>query len=98
MLGDIEPITARSAFHPSSTTQPQDIEASIPEVEIVNRSLLVPHVDVEGKEVDRSQSLTTENLEERREAISIEVWMWRRRVHHTIRHAELGKTEGFLSG
>ena len=98
MLGDIEPVAPRSAFHPSSTTHPQAIESSIPEVEIVNRSLLVPHIDVEGKEVNRSQSLATENLEERREAISIEVWMWRRRVHHSVRHAELGKTESFLSG
>ena len=98
MLGDIEPVAVRSAFHPSSAMYSQAIEASIPEVEIVNRSLLVSHIDVEGKEVNRSQSLATENLEERREAISIEVWMWRRRVHHSIRHAELGRTEGFLSG
>ena len=74
------------------------MEASIPEVEVVNGSLLVSHIDVEGKEVNRSQSLATENLEERREAISIKVWMWRRRVHHSIRHAEFGRTEGLLSG
>ena len=98
MLRDIEPVATRSALHPSSTKYFQVIEGSIPEVEIVNRSLLVSHIDVEGKEVHRSQSLATENLEERREAISIEVWMWRRRIHHSIRHAELGRTEGFLCG
>ena len=36
---------------------------------------VVTHVDVEGKEVDGSQSLPAQDLEERRQAVSIEVWM-----------------------
>lgn len=54
MLGDIEPVAVRSAFHPSYPKYSQVIEASIPKVEIVDRSLLVSHIDVEGKKVDRS--------------------------------------------
>lgn len=54
MLGDIEPVAVRSAFRPPSATCSQAIDASIPEIEIVNRSLLISHIDVEGKEVDGS--------------------------------------------
>ncbi len=54
MLGDVEPVAGGSALHPSSTTCAQAVEISIPEIEIVNRSLLISHIDVEGKEVDGS--------------------------------------------
>lgn len=43
----------------------------VPEVKIINRALLVAHVNVEGKEVDWGESPTAEDLEERGEAISL---------------------------
>lgn len=54
VLGDVEPVAVRSAFRPSSARCSPAVEASIPEIKIVNRSLLISHVDVEGKEVDGS--------------------------------------------
>ena len=54
VLGDIEPGNLRSAIFPSSATCSQAVKPSIPEIEIVNRSLLISHIDVEGKEVDGS--------------------------------------------
>ena len=54
MLGDIEPVAMRSAFRLSSAMCSQAVNSSLPEIEIVDRSLLISHVDVEGKEVDRS--------------------------------------------
>ena len=52
MLGDIEPVTVGLAIDASSATCSQAVESSIPEIEIVDRSLLISHVDVEGKEID----------------------------------------------
>ena len=66
MLGDIEPVAVRLAFRPSSATCSAAVEASIPEIEIVNRSLLISHVDVEGKKVNGSQSLPAQDLKEGR--------------------------------
>lgn len=43
----------------------------VPEVKIINRALLVAHVNVEGKEIDWGESSTAEDLEERGEAISL---------------------------
>lgn len=43
----------------------------VPEVKIINRALLVAHVNVEGEEVDWGESPTAEDLEERGEAISL---------------------------
>jgi hypothetical protein len=42
-----------------------------PEVQIVYRSLLVAHVDVEGKQVQWRNCLATQHLEQRRKAIPI---------------------------
>lgn len=92
MLGDIEPIAVRLAMELSSAECSQAVESSIPEVKIVDRSLLISHVDVEGKEVDRGQSLPAEDLKKRGQAVPIEIWMWRRRVHHRIRHGESDRT------
>lgn len=44
---------------------------SIPKIKIVDRALLVSHVDIEGKEIDRSEGLATEDLEQRRETVSV---------------------------
>lgn len=54
MLGDIKPMAVKLAFGPTSAMCSQAMEPSIPEIEVVNRSLLISHVDVEGKEVDGS--------------------------------------------
>ena len=75
MLGDIEPVVTGSAFRLSSTMCFQAVNPSIPEIEIVDRSLLISHIDVEGKQVNRSTSLTAEDLKERRQAIAIEIGM-----------------------
>lgn len=42
----------------------------LPEVEVVNRSLLVPHKDIERKKVNRRQGPATQDLEESRKAVS----------------------------
>lgn len=42
------------------------VEGGIPEVEVVYRSLLIAHVDVESEEVDWGQSAAAEHLEEGR--------------------------------
>lgn len=42
-----------------------------PEVKVINRALLVAHVNVEGKEVDWGESSTAEDFEERGETISL---------------------------
>lgn len=49
VLGDIEPVAMRSAFRLSSAMCSQAVNPSIPEIEVVDRSLLISHVDVEGK-------------------------------------------------
>lgn len=43
----------------------------LPEVKIVHRTLLVSHVDVEREEIDGSESPTTQDLEQRRQAIAL---------------------------
>lgn len=45
----------------------------LPEVEIVNRSLLITHVDVEGEEVNRGLCATTEDFEKGGQPISYHV-------------------------
>lgn len=44
---------------------------NLPEVEIVHRTLLVTHVDVEREEIDGSESPATKDLEQRRKAIAL---------------------------
>ena len=44
---------------------------SIPEIQIIDRALLVPHVNIERKQIDGGESPTTEDFEERWEAISL---------------------------
>lgn len=65
VLGDIEPITVGLAKELFSAPCSQAVESSVPEVKIVDRSLLISHVDVEGKEVDRGQGLPAEDLKKR---------------------------------
>ena len=62
MLGDIEPVA--TGLDLCSATRSHAVKSSIPEVKVVNRSLLISHVDVEGKEVDWRQSLPAEDLEQ----------------------------------
>lgn len=52
-----------------------DHKERLPEIKIINRSLLISHVDVEGEEIDGCQSLTTKDLKESRKPIPIEVGM-----------------------
>ena len=47
MLGDIEPVAG--GLDESWATRSESGKSSIPEVEIVDRSLLISHVDVKGK-------------------------------------------------
>ena len=96
MLGDIKPVLVGLATYLSLATCSQPVESNLPEIEIINRSLLISHVDVEGKEVDGGQGLPAKDLEERGQAVSIEIWMWRRRVHHRIRHNESDRTGRLL--
>lgn len=55
---------------------------AIPEIKVVNRSLLISHVNVEGEEVDGCQGLPAEDFEESWQAVSIEVGMRRRSIHY----------------
>lgn len=41
-----------------------------PKVQIINRALLIPHVNVEGEKIDWSKSASTEDFEEGREAVA----------------------------
>jgi hypothetical protein len=43
----------------------------IPEVQVVNSSLLIAHVDIKRKQINRRTSSSTQNLEECREPIAI---------------------------
>ena len=52
MLGDIEPVAGGLDW--LRATSSETGKSSIPEIEIVDRSLLISHIDVEGKQVDRS--------------------------------------------
>ena len=62
MLGDVEPGAIVLAV--------RRLKAGLvggkrlPEIKVINRSLLVSHVDVEGEKVHRSESLSAQDLEE----------------------------------
>ena len=51
MLRDIEPVAGGLDCSWASRSEAE--KSNIPEIEIVDRSLLIPHIDVKGKEVDR---------------------------------------------
>ena len=51
MLGDIEPVAG--GLDRSWATRSEAGKSNIPEIEIVDGSLLISHIDVKGKEVDR---------------------------------------------
>lgn len=47
----------------------------LPEVQIINRALLITHVNVEGKEIDWRKGIATENLKEGWQALTLlEFW------------------------
>ena len=70
MLGDIEPASLRSAL---SRIEKQfscawgtfhNVDNS-PEVKIIHRSLLIPHINIKGEEVDRCEGLPAKDFEKR---------------------------------
>lgn len=56
-----------------------DADAGLPEIQIVDRSLLISHVDVEREQVYRRQRPPTENLEESWQAVPVQVRLRGRR-------------------
>lgn len=62
-----------------------DIE---PKIQIVDRSLLVSHVNVEGEQIDRGQSAPAEDLEESRKSVPVQIGhrRGRRRVRVCMLH------------
>jgi hypothetical protein len=44
---------------------------SIPEVQIIDRALLIAHVNIEGEEIDGGESATAKDFEECWQAISL---------------------------
>lgn len=101
MLGDIEPVD--SELIPSHTKYggetwlffigppllPRFRVVDLPEVQIVHRSLLISHKDVEGKQVDWWKSPPAQNLKKGRQPVSTHVGHRRRRVD--VRHVEDGR-------
>lgn len=57
----------------------------LPEVQVVDRALLVAHVDVEGEEIQRWPGCPTEDFEERWESIAVG-WRHRRAGILGVRH------------
>jgi uncharacterized protein len=53
------------------------VREGLPEVQVVDGSLLVAHEDVEGEEIERRNSLTTKHLEQVWEAVAVE-------IHHHV--------------
>jgi hypothetical protein len=84
VLSDIEPVVLSVCTHLEMSLR------NLPEVEIIHRSLLVSHINVEGEQIDGRQGPSTEHLEEIRQPVAIEVRLRRRRVHVVIRHFDFG--------
>lgn len=63
----------------SQTPAAMKLRMNLPEVEVIHRSLLIAHVDIERKEVNRRQSAATQDLKERRQSVSRHVGLRRRR-------------------
>ena len=57
-----------------------------PEIEVVDRALLVSHINVEGEKIDGRERPPAKNLEQGRESISIKVGLGRGRVCYGFRH------------
>lgn len=74
MLGHIKPGLRSVSARTIST-------AVVPEVEVVDRPLLVAHVYVERKEVERGNRLATQHLEQVGESVAVELRR-QRRVRH----------------
>lgn len=73
--------TSSLIFTVRACYQTQD-ELILPEIQIVHGTLLVPHVNIERKEVDWGEGSTTENLKKGRKAIP------RLRVDKVVRHVD----------
>lgn len=48
----------------------------LPEVQIVNGSLLITHVDVEREQIDWWECSSAQDLKQSRETIALVVWLW----------------------
>lgn len=66
MLGNVEPKQCNVR-----TKQITEYRRDLPKVQIINRTLLVPHINVEREEIDRSESATAEDFEEGRKAVAL---------------------------
>lgn len=55
---------------------------NIPEVQIINRALLITHIDVEREQIDRRQRATTQHLKEGWKSIPRQVGL--RRPRHAV--------------
>ena len=52
-----------------------DFHHALPEIQVVNRALLVAHINVERKKINGSECSTTEDLKESRQAIArLNLW------------------------
>lgn len=57
-----------------------------PEIEVVDRALLVSHINVEGEQIDGRERPPAEDLEQGRESVSIKVGLRGGRVCYGLRH------------
>jgi hypothetical protein len=70
---------------------------SSPEVQVVDRALLVAHIDIEGEQVKRCDRLAAQHLEQGREAVPIDILPVVHRALHFLRHgcSGCGKLRGW---
>jgi hypothetical protein len=66
---------------------------NLPEIQVVNRPLLIPHIDVEGEQVQRSHCLATQDLKQRRESIPIVILRREIMVMVMVSHPACGTAE-----
>lgn len=66
MLGNVEPKQCNVR-----TKRTIEYRRDLPKVQIINRTLLIPHINVEREEIDRSESAPTEDFEEGRKAVAL---------------------------
>ena len=57
-----------------------------PEIEVVNRALLVSHINIEREQIDGRKRPPAEDLEQGRESVSIKVRLRGGRVCYRLRH------------
>jgi hypothetical protein len=64
VLGNIEPVDLLERF---IGREGCDI---LPEIQVIHRALLIPHINVEGKEIDWGEGPAAQDFKERRKAIA----------------------------